>query len=89
MNAAWGRYHSDMNPSDTCDVCGIDVPPDQGVRTEVSVENAMCPTAMVFHDSCFEQARQFWDVEPAACQIDPDFPEPPLWDVSAAGAQRD
>lgn len=77
-----------MNPPDTCDVCGIDVPPDEGVRTEVSVENAMCPTAMVFHESCFEKASQFWDTNPGdSCPVDPEFPETGMWDIPVADAK--
>ncbi|MGH9156208.1 MAG: hypothetical protein ACRD1K_10340 [Acidimicrobiales bacterium] len=77
-----------MKPPDCCDVCGIDVPPDEGVRTEVSKEGAMCPTAMVFHDSCYVKAREFWDVDTdSACPVDPDFPETPTWEIPVADAR--
>lgn len=74
-----------MNPPDTCDVCGIDVRPDEGVRTEVSKEGAMCPTAMVFHDDCFEKAKSFWDVDSGtSCPVDDDLPGLGLWDIPVA-----
>lgn len=77
-----------MKPPDTCDVCGVDVPADEGVRTEVSKEGAMCPTAMVFHDPCYEQARQFWDIDAgSSCPVDPDFPETGMWDIPVADSR--
>lgn len=69
-----------MKPPDLCDVCGVDVPPDEGVRAELSVGGAMCPTAMVFHDACYEQARHMWEPDPeSSCSFDPLFPETGQW----------
>lgn len=69
-----------MKAPDTCDVCGHTVPTDQGVRAELSVGGAMCPTAMVFHDACYEQAKGMWEPDPdSACSFDPMFPETAQW----------
>jgi len=74
-----------MNPPDTCDVCGLDVAPDEGVRTEVSKEGAMCPTAMVFHDPCYTKAKEFWDLESGlSCPVEPDLPGLGAWDLPVA-----
>lgn len=69
-----------MKPSETCEVCGGDVASDEGIRAELSVGQAMCPAAMVFHDACYEKARDMWQPDPElGCAVDPDFPETGRW----------
>ncbi len=66
--------------AEQCDVCGQDVPTDDMVKTELSVANAMCPTAMVFHQACFEKASALWEPDPDSyCTVDPLFPETGQW----------
>lgn len=64
-----------------CDVCGLDVDPDEAVFSEVSVAGAMCPAPMAFHPPCFEAASIMWTPDPDSyCQIDNRFPETQQWD---------
>lgn len=63
-----------------CDVCARVVPEGEGVRAELSVAGAMCPSAMVFHQECYEQASELWQPDPDSyCAVDPDFPETGQW----------
>jgi hypothetical protein len=70
-----------MQPPELCDVCGIDDPADEAVRDELTTaEAAMCPTPMVFHPACYEQASQMWRPDPDSyCTTDPEFPETAQW----------
>jgi len=63
-----------------CDVCGKEVPAGEAVKSELSVMNAMCPTAMTFHRTCFESAAALWQPDPDSyCTVDPLFPETGRW----------
>ena len=63
-----------------CDVCGVPVPADEMVKTELSVAGAMCPTAMTFHKACYDQASAMWQPDPDSyCTVDPLFPETGQW----------
>lgn len=63
-----------------CDVCAQVVPPDDAVRAELSVAGAMCPSPMVFHKDCYEQASVLWQPDPDSyCTVDPLFPETGQW----------
>lgn len=55
----------------------MDVPPDEGVRLELAVEDLICPTPMSFHRHCYESAEELWTgpAGTALCQVDPEFPE--------------
>ena len=67
-------------PPTMCEVCGLDVPPDDLVSAEMSVAGAMCPTAMNFHTACYERAAAMWQPDPdSICSNDPDFPETRQW----------
>ena len=72
-----------MKAPDLCDVCGRDVPAGQGVRAEMAVSGAMCPTPMAFHDECYETAQALWqpgaDDPDSTCTVDPLFPETAQW----------
>ncbi len=63
-----------------CDVCAQVVPPGEGVRAELTVSGAMCPSPMVFHDECYELAKDLWQPDPDSyCSVDPEFPETGQW----------
>jgi len=63
-----------------CDVCARVVPEGEGVRAELSVAGAMCPSPMVFHQECYEQASELWQPDPESyCTVDPRFPETGQW----------
>lgn len=66
-----------MNPVESCEVCGMDVAPGEGVRLEMAVEDLMCPTPMSFHDHCYESVKDVWNEPTGAttCQVDPEFPD--------------
>lgn len=73
-----------MKATDLCDVCGREVPPDQGHRAELSAGASMCPTPMAFHDECWEQAAAMWQPDPdSLCVVDPLFPETGQWTTPA------
>lgn len=69
-----------MQPVEVCEICGTDVDATNVVRAEVSVGGIMCPSNMVMHQACYEQAESVLkpDAE-AACLVDPDFPEMEQW----------
>ena len=72
-------------PGDQCDLCGLEVPADQGHRAELSVGSSMCPTPMAFHDDCWEKASALWQPDPDyACDVDPRFPETGQWPRAGA-----
>lgn len=64
---------------DICDVCGLPVPPEEAVKTEVSASQSMCPTSMTLHQACYEKASGIWQPDDSYCGIDPDFPEMAEW----------
>ena len=67
-------------PPVMCELCSLDVPPDDLVSGEMSVAGAMCPTAMNFHTACYERVKDMWQFETdSVCQVDPDFPETQRW----------
>ncbi len=69
-----------MKAVDLCDLCGSEVPPDQGFRGELSAPTAMCPTPMAFHDECWEKASALWQPDAdSLCSVDPLFPETGQW----------
>lgn len=69
--------------SQSCDVCGVEVPPEDAHAEELSVAGAMCPTPMLFHKSCYERASAMWQPDPDSyCTVDPDFPETAQWAVA-------
>ncbi|MFN2388970.1 MAG: hypothetical protein ABR575_05115 [Actinomycetota bacterium] len=76
-----------MQPVETCEICGLDVPVGEGVRAEVSVGDMTCPVAMTFHPACRAAAAAVWQPsEGAACAVDPDLPELGLWTVPGAAS---
>lgn len=69
-----------MNAPDLCDVCGSEVAGDEGVRAEMTVAGAMCPTPMVMHPACYERAKDMWQPDDdSLCSVDPLFPETTQW----------
>ena len=63
-----------------CEVCAQVVPPGEGVRAEMSVSGAMCPSPMLFHDECYEKASALWQPDTDSyCTVDPEFPETGQW----------
>ncbi|MGH9183163.1 MAG: hypothetical protein ACRDZ9_05030 [Acidimicrobiales bacterium] len=69
-----------MINAELCDVCGGEVDPSEAQRAELSVGSMMCPTAMVFHPACYEQASDLWQPDPdSTCTVDPAFPESGRW----------
>lgn len=69
-----------MKAPDLCDLCGAEVPPDEGHRAELSVGASMCPTPMAFHDQCWVQASHLWQPDPdSTCTTDPLYPETAQW----------
>ncbi len=79
----------DFQPSDLCDVCGGEVPPGEAVKEELSAADAMCPTPMVFHRQCYDQASAIWQPDPDSyCTTDPMFPETQRWTVPAEATKE-
>ena len=69
-----------MKPPELCDVCGGEVPPAEAYRAELTAASSMCPTPMLFHQSCYEQASTIWQPDPDSyCTVDPEFPETQQW----------
>ena len=69
-----------MKLGEMCDVCAEVVPPGEGIKAELSVAGAMCPTPMNFHKECYERASEMWQPDPDSyCTADPDFPETGQW----------
>ncbi len=63
-----------------CEVCAQVVPPGEGVRAEMSVSGAMCPSPMLFHEECYEKASALWQPDTDSyCTVDPEFPETGQW----------
>ena len=63
-----------------CEVCAQVVPPGEGVRAEMSVSGAMCPSPMLFHQECYEKASELWQPDTDSyCTVDPGFPETAQW----------
>ena len=63
-----------------CEVCAQVVPPGEGVRAEMSVSGAMCPSPMLFHEECYEKASELWQPDTDSyCTVDPEFPETAQW----------
>ena len=63
-----------------CEACAQVVPPGEGVRAEMSVSGAMCPSPMLFHEKCYELASALWQPETDSyCQVDEEFPETMQW----------
>ncbi len=63
-----------------CEVCAQVVPPGEGVRAEMSVSGAMCPSPMLFHQECYEKASELWQPDTDSyCTVDPEFPETAQW----------
>ncbi len=63
-----------------CEVCGLDVEAEVAVKAEMSVAGAMCPTPMIFHPVCYEQAKGMWQPDPDSyCLVDTRFPETQRW----------
>lgn len=74
---------------ETCEACGREVDPADAVRSEVSVGDMTCPTAMVFHRECHELASQIWQPDPDSyCTVDPDFPETQAWQTPGAPSNQ-
>ena len=74
-----------MGPTEICEVCGLEVDPADAVRTEVSVGDMMCPTAMTFHRACHERASELWQPDADSyCTTDPEFPETQTWQTPGA-----
>ncbi|MBW3562828.1 MAG: hypothetical protein KY437_10070 [Actinobacteria bacterium] len=77
-----------MGPTETCEACGRDVAPEEARRAELTVGDMMCPTPMVFHEECYEQASGVWEASGTSCSSpDPEFPETERW-VSFPGGSR-
>ena len=69
-----------MKPPELCDVCGLNVSTEEAVRAELAPPELMCPTAMVFHPACYEQASEMWKPDPdSTCVVDTMFPETAQW----------
>lgn len=70
-----------MGPTETCEICGTEVAPDEAVRTELSLgDQSMCPTPMSLHPQCYERATEVWEhPDEALCAVDPEFPETAHW----------
>lgn len=75
-------------PPTMCEVCGLDVEPDDLVAAEMSVAGAMCPTAMNFHAACYERASAMWQPDPdSICSVDNEFPETMQWTAQQASQE--
>ena len=71
---------TELSPPETCDVCGLDVFAGEVYKAEVSVEGAMCPTPMTFHQACWEKASAMWEPDPDSyCIVDNEYPETQQW----------
>ncbi len=71
---------SEDRPTETCEVCGGDVAPDEAHRAELSIGDMMCPTPMVFHPDCYEQVEGVWGDPETNCNApDPEYPETGQW----------
>lgn len=67
-------------PPVICEVCALDVDPEVAVKAEMTVAGAMCPSAMIFHPGCYEQAKAMWQPDPDSyCLVDTRFPETMRW----------
>ncbi|MBA3267119.1 MAG: hypothetical protein H0T70_02535 [Acidimicrobiia bacterium] len=63
-----------------CDACGQVVPPGEGIKAELTVSGAMCPSPMNFHTDCAEKASELWHPDPDSyCTTDPLYPETGQW----------
>lgn len=72
----------EFTPSAMCDVCGGEVPPEEAVTADLSAADAMCPSPMVLHKACRDQASAMWQPDPDSyCTVDPEFPETAQWTV--------
>jgi len=77
---AEGRQISEIHPDELCEACGRVVSGEDAFRAELAVSEAMCPSAMVFHQECYEKAAHLWKPDPeSSCTYDTRFPETTQW----------
>lgn len=70
-----------MRLAEPCDVCGVDVAADEAVRAELTAGEMMCPTSMVFHPACHEEASRMWQPDPdSTCTFDVEYPQTQRWE---------
>jgi len=80
---------TEIKLGEMCDVCGRVVDdPNDAVRAELTASGAMCPSAMTFHQACYERASSMWQPDPESyCTVDPLFPETGQWNQAQAESE--
>lgn len=67
-------------PTEICEACSAPVDSADAYRAELTVGDMMCPSPMVFHRDCYEQAKHLWQPNPdSICVSDPEYPETQQW----------